>query len=130
MALVLSSHAEKNQEKPLGPLGPGYDLPCSTEILRNSASDKRFEIDARSAIYVYIRRKYLLRRMPLAWLHMEALFPGGGGGYSIYPLVGRCGAAPITLTLFKTNVADFPTLFKTEFRFFNTLFKTFNLNIN
>ena len=31
--------------------------------------------------------------------------------------VGRCGAAPHTLTLFKTNVADFPTLFKTEFRF-------------
>ena len=42
------------------------------------------------------------------------LFPGG---YSIYPWVGRCGAAPHTLTLFKTNIADFPTLFKTEFRF-------------
>ena len=41
----------------------------------------------------------------------------GGGGYSIYPLVGRCGRAPHTLTLFKTNIADFPTLFKTEFRF-------------
>ena len=41
----------------------------------------------------------------------------GGGGYSIYPWVGRCGAAPHTLTLFKTNIADFPTLFKTEFRF-------------
>ena len=52
---------------------------------------------------------------------------GGGGGYSIYLLVGRCGAAPHTLTLFKTNNADFPTLFKTEFRFFNTLF---NPNIN
>ena len=25
--------------------------------------------------------------------------------------------APYTLTLFKTNIADFPTLFKTEFRF-------------
>ena len=25
----------------------------------------------------------------------------GGGGYSIYPGVGRCGAAPHTLTLFK-----------------------------
>ena len=56
--------------------------------------------------------------------------PPGGGGYSIYPWVGRCGAAPHTLTLFKTNIADFPTLFKTEFRFFNTLFKTFNPNIN
>ena len=33
------------------------------------------------------------------------------GGYSIYPWVGRCGAAPHTLTLFKTNIADFPTLF-------------------
>ena len=53
-----------------------------------------------------------------------------GGGYSIYPWVGRCGATPHTLTLFKTNIADFPTLFKTEFRFFNTLFKTFNPNIN
>ena len=43
--------------------------------------------------------------------------PGGGEGYSIYPLEGRCGRAPHTLTLFKTNIADFPTLFKTEFRF-------------
>ena len=40
-----------------------------------------------------------------------------GGGYSIYPWVGRCGPAPHTLTLFKTKIADFPTLFKTEFRF-------------
>ena len=30
------------------------------------------------------------------------------GEDSIYPWVGRCGAA---------NIADFPTLFKTEFRF-------------
>ena len=43
--------------------------------------------------------------------------PRVGGGYSIYPWVGRCGAAPHTLTLFKTNIADFPTLFKTEFWF-------------
>ena len=41
---------------------------------------------------------------------------GGGGGYSIYLWVGRCGTAPHTLTLFKTNIVDFPTLFKTEFR--------------
>ena len=41
----------------------------------------------------------------------------GPGGYSIYPWVGRYGAPPHTLTLFKTNIADFPTLFKTEFRF-------------
>ena len=47
----------------------------------------------------------------------EVKRPGRGGGYTIYPWVGRCGAAPHTLTLFKTNIADFPTLFKTEFRF-------------
>ena len=35
----------------------------------------------------------------------------------MYPWLGRCGTAPHTLTLFKTNIADFPTLFKTEFRF-------------
>ena len=27
---------------------------------------------------------------------------------SVYPWVGRCGVAPHTLTLFKTNIADFP----------------------
>ena len=43
--------------------------------------------------------------------------PRGGGGYSMYPWLGRCGAAPHTLTLFKTNIADFLTHFKTEFRF-------------
>ena len=43
--------------------------------------------------------------------------PGGVGGYSIYPCVGRCGPVPHTLTLFKTKIADVPTLFKTEFRF-------------
>ena len=47
--------------------------------------------------------------------------PPGGGGYSIYPWMGRCGPAPHTLTLFKTKIADkiadFPTLFKTEFPF-------------
>ena len=31
----------------------------------------------------------------------------GGRGYSIYPWVGRCGAAPRTLTLFKTNIVIF-----------------------
>ena len=42
-----------------------------------------------------------------------------GGGYSIYSWLGWCGPVPHkhTLTLFKTNVADFRTLFKTEFRF-------------
>ena len=39
--------------------------------------------------------------------------PGGGGD----SWVGRCGATPHTLTLFKTKIADFLTLFKTEFRF-------------
>ena len=43
--------------------------------------------------------------------------PGGGGGYSMYHWLGRCGAGPHTLTRFKTNIADFPTHFKTEFRF-------------
>ena len=47
-------------------------------------------------------------------LRLEIQTPGEGG-YSIYPLVGRCGTAPHTLTLFKTNIADFPTLFKTEY---------------
>ena len=56
---------------------------------------------------------------------MHATAEARGGGYSICLWVERCGAAPHTLTLFKTNIANFPTLFKTEFRFFNTLFKTF-----
>ena len=37
-----------------------------------------------------------------------------GGGYSIYPWVGRCSPAPHTQTLFKTKIADFPTPFKTK----------------
>ena len=54
----------------------------------------------------------------ILWSWIIIQVPGvGGGGYSIYPWVGRCGAAPHTLTLFKTNIADFSTLFKTEFRF-------------
>ena len=53
--------------------------------------------------------------------------PRGGGGYSIYPWVGRCGPVPHTLTLFKTKIADVPTLFKTEFRVLIP-FKTFNPN--
>lgn len=32
-----------------------------------------------------------------------------GEGYSINPWVGRSGAAPHSLTLFKTNIANFPT---------------------
>ena len=53
----------------------------------------------------------------LGQVQRSYVYFSGGGGYSIYPWVGRCGAAPHTLTLFKTNIADFPTLFKTEFRF-------------
>ena len=56
------------------------------------------------------------------------LSPPGGTRY--IPGWGGCGTAHHTLTLFKTNIADFPTLFKTEFPFFNTLVNTFNLNIN
>ena len=58
-------------------------------------------------------------QISLAWLGFIQMVmdAGGGGGYSIYPWMGRCGAAPHTLTLFKTYIADFPTLFKTEFRF-------------
>ena len=50
-------------------------------------------------------------------LYMLYLKTRGEGGYSIYPWVGRCGLAPHTLTVFKTNIADFPTVFKTELRF-------------
>ena len=55
----------------------------------------------------------------------EGRAPGGGGTRYI---LGWGGAArtPYTLTLFKTNIADFPTLFKTEFRFLIPCFKTFN----
>ena len=38
-----------------------------------------------------------------------SFFKARGGGYSINPWGGRSGAAPHTLTLFKTNIADFPT---------------------
>ena len=55
-------------------------------------------------------------------LGQEYSAPGGGGGeYSIYPWMGRCGPAPHTLTLFKTNIADFPT---DRIAIFDTLFKT------
>ena len=42
---------------------------------------------------------------------------GGGGGYLTESRVGRCGPAAQTLTLFKTQISDFPTLFKTECQF-------------
>ena len=51
------------------------------------------------------------------------------GRYSIYSWVGRCGPAPHTLTLFKTNITDVPTLFKTGLRFFDTLFKAFKVAV-
>ena len=93
---------------------------CSVAIW--SVQDLSWRKPACSSCRVSSRAFLSLSRMILA--------RGGGRGYSIYPWVGMCGAAPHTLTLFKTNIADFPTLFKTEFRFFNTLFKTFNPNIN
>ena len=54
--------------------------------------------------------------MALRTVEWQALCsPPGGGGTRYIPEWG--GAAPHTLTLFKTNIADFPTLFKKEFRF-------------
>ena len=38
--------------------------------------------------------------------------------------VGRCGWGAQTLTLFKTNICDFPTPFKTEISDFPTLFNS------
>ena len=78
-----------------------------------------------SSIYVIIQGKLtwnLIHSVPEMLItkpQQLSLIPGGrGGGYSLYPSVGSCGAATHTLTLFKTNIADFPTLFKTELRFF------------
>ena len=56
--------------------------------------------------------------------------PPPPGGVLDISLGGEVRRGPHILTLFKTNIADFPTLLKREFRFFNTLFKTFNPNIN
>ena len=53
-----------------------------------------------------------------------ASLPGGGGGYSTNVWVGRFGWGAQTLTLFKTEISDFPTLFKTDISNFPTLFKT------
>ena len=53
----------------------------------------------------------------------------GGGGYSIYPRVGRCDPARHTLTLFKTNIAGFPALFKTELRFLIPCLKHLKLRL-
>ena len=47
-----------------------------------------------------------------------------GGGFSTEVWVGRCGSGAQTLTLFKTEISDFPTLFKTEISDFPTVFKT------
>ena len=38
------------------------------------------------------------------------------GGYSTDVWVGRCGRGAQSLTLFKTEISDFPTLFKTASR--------------
>ena len=53
----------------------------------------------------------------IARRNSRGILPGGGGGYSVNPWVGRCDPAPHTLVLFKTNSADFPTLFETVFQF-------------
>ena len=70
---------------------------------------------------VYIPFKPFISESYLKWpcraTITNHLGPSPPGGYSIYPWVGRCGAARHTLTLFEKNIADFPTLFKTEFRF-------------
>ena len=42
---------------------------------------------------------------------------GGGGGVLDISQGGEVRHVPHTLTLFKTNIADFPTHFKTEFQF-------------
>ena len=68
----------------------------------------------------WCKRKGLLSRNAPKCLKSTLLTKGeeryrmssGPGGYSTYPWVGSCGAASHTLTLFKTNIADFPTLFK------------------
>ena len=51
---------------------------------------------------------------------------GGGGGYSTYVWVGRCDWGALTLTLFNTEVSDFPTLLKTASRFLRPRLNTFN----
>ena len=76
---------------------PQHLVNCGDQILRGTSLER--EIDRHSEDFCH---RELLKKP---------------GGYSIYPWVGRCRAAPHTLTLFKTNFADFPTLFKTEFRF-------------
>ena len=48
----------------------------------------------------------------------------GGGGVLDISLGGEVRRGPRTLTLFKTNIADFPTLIKTKNDKFDTLFKT------
>ena len=46
-----------------------------------------------------------------------------GGGHSTDVKVGRCGWDTQTLTLFKTEISDYPTSFKTLSRFFETTSK-------
>ena len=48
------------------------------------------------------------------------------GRYSTDVWVGRCGWGAQTLTLFKTEISDFPTLFKTSFRVLRPRLNTFN----
>ena len=57
---------------------------------------------------------------------VDGLNPGWGGGYSMDVWAGRCGRSTQTLTLFKTEIFDFPTLFKTASRFLRPRLNTFD----
>ena len=76
---------------------------------------------ARTTAHYDNSHELLYTSRDVVFLASDAYTPPGG--YSIYPCVGRCGAAPHTLTLLKTNIVDFPTLFKTEFRFLIPCFR-------
>ena len=51
-------------------------------------------------------------------LHSNMIRYRSRGGYSTDAWVGRCGPGVQTLTLFKTQLSDFPILFETEFKIF------------
>ena len=68
-------------------------------------------------------------RVLLMFLIGNASDPRGGilnGSSDVW--VGRCGWGAQTLTLFKTEIFDFPTLFKTTSRFLRPRLNTFNQN--
>ena len=56
--------------------------------------------------------------LPKCFEQIVSIARVGGGGLLKISLGGKVRRGPPhTLTLFKTNIADFPTLFKTEFQF-------------